>query len=65
MTATDELRPCPFCGRQTAKPKSSGRWGWFVGCSCHAVGPNADTKEQAIELWNRRVEPMQTRLELA
>lgn len=61
---SEPLLPCPFCGRETAKPKSSGRWGWFVGCTCHAVGPNAESKEDAIKAWNTRTEPLQGRLDI-
>ncbi len=60
----ERLLPCPFCGRELARPKSSGRWGWFVGCECHAVGPNAESKEAAINLWNTRTEPLQGRLDI-
>ncbi|WP_367270374.1 Lar family restriction alleviation protein [uncultured Olegusella sp.] len=56
------LKPCPFCGGTTQRVKSSGRWGWFVSCSCAAVGPSAITKELAIERWNTRTEPMQQTL---
>lgn len=59
---SEELKPCPFCGGNAQKVKSSGRWGWFVSCSCAAVGPSADSKEEAIAAWNRRVEPKQGRL---
>jgi len=55
---------CPFCGGNAQKVKSSGRWGWFVSCSCGAVGPSAGSRDEAIELWNRRVESNQMRLEL-
>lgn len=56
------LKPCPFCGGTTQRVKNSGRWGWFVSCSCAAVGPSAATKELAIERWNTRTEPMQQTL---
>lgn len=63
MSAT-ELKPCPFCGGNVQKVKSSGRWGWFVSCECAAVGPSADDKGRAIAAWNTRAEERQTRLEL-
>lgn len=55
------LKPCPFCGGTTQRIKSSGRWGYFVSCSCAAVavGPFAVTKELAIKRWNTRIDPMQ------
>lgn len=61
---SEELKPCPFCGGSTQKVKSSGRWGWFVSCACAAVGPSADSRDEAIRAWNRRVEPRQMRLEV-
>ena len=54
--------PCPFCGKQDAQVKHSPRWGWFVSCSCTAVGPGRGSKEGAIEAWNERAEPVQGRL---
>lgn len=53
------LKPCPFCGRKAARVKHSGRWGWFVSCQCAAVGPSAESRDAAIEAWNKRVEPEQ------
>lgn len=48
----------------TQRVKESGRWGWFVSCACAAVGPSADSRDEAIRAWNRRVEPRQMRLEV-
>ena len=62
-SVTDELKPCPFCGGSKQKVKSSGRWGWFVSCSCAAVGPSSKSRDEAIIAWNRRTEPLQGRLE--
>ena len=59
-----ELKPCPFCGAQNARVKSSGRWGWFVSCQCAAVGPSSESRQEAIERWNTRVEPRQMRIEV-
>ena len=61
---SEELKPCPFCGGNVQKVKSSGRWGWFVSCACAAVGPSADSRDEAIRAWNRRLEPRQIRLEV-
>lgn len=60
-----ELKPCPFCGKERLRVKSSLRWGYFVACNhCAAVGPSSGTREGAIEKWNDRKEPEQGRLEL-
>ena len=49
-------RHCPFCGHGALRTKSSGRWGYFVSCLvCHAVGPNAPTREEAESAWNMRM----------
>ena len=52
-----ELKPCPFCGRD-------GRiirvYGYFVpyctneSCILYKIDVCYDTKEKAIEAWNRR-----------
>lgn len=58
---TDKLKPCPFCGglgeliRETVAEEIL----YAVACSCwHCkVGPITDwyqTKEHAIEVWNKR-----------
>ena len=57
----DELKPCPFCGSE-AQIISCGKE-WYVECSrnpfvcyCKPWTGYIDTKEYAIELWNRRAE---------
>lgn len=35
--------------------KQSRQWGYFVGCPCHAVGPNAETPDEAVIRWDKRV----------
>ena len=65
MNVNEELLPCPFCGGSQQRVKSSGRWGWFVSCTCAAVGPSAKSRDEAIIAWNCRMEPRQTRLELS
>ena len=56
---------CPFCGRRDAQEVAhSARWGYFVRCVCHAVGPSSGSRQGAIDGWNNRPEPMQGRLEL-
>ena len=62
MATSDGLRPCPFCGQQSARVKHSGRWGWFVSCQCAAVGPSAESREAAVEAWNTRPEPRQMQI---
>lgn len=59
---SDELKSCPFCGGTEQRIKSSGRWGWFVSCSCCAVGPSAKSRDDAVTAWNTRIEPTQERL---
>lgn len=55
---SEELKPCPFCA---GKPyaQENGRMGfryWEVVCDneCDFTGPAKDSKEQAVEAWNRR-----------
>lgn len=57
-----ELKPCPFCGKDAELKhyKANGNDWWYVACShCEiAMDPlmwnNNRTKEEAVELWNRR-----------
>lgn len=58
-----ELKPCPFCGDSAFLcdiPYSCepGRLVmWAVECNgCHTTTFEYDTKEEAIEAWNRRAE---------
>ena len=54
MSATDELKPCPFCGGENL---ASNWHSPFIICNdCGAFGPgNADsTHEQAVKAWNTR-----------
>lgn len=59
-----DLKPCPFCGGRNQRVKSSGRWGYFVSCACCAVGPSAQSREDAIAAWNTRKQPEQEQLSL-
>lgn len=63
---TDKLKPCPFCGGEaytyTAKniTKGTTREYWLVHCKeCGLNYPQYKkycwAEEQAIEVWNRRV----------
>jgi len=60
------LAQCPFCptheidnfGKLSLRldRDSNPRKNRFVRCnSCHCMGPPADTKEEAINLWNKEV----------
>lgn len=63
----EELKPCPFCGGEAyiveVKPHShiiatfmaDYEGGAFVECSDCTCAIAADTKAEAIEAWNRRV----------
>ena len=57
---SDKLKPCPFCG---GTPIVSGCDDtlWSVICKkCAASIDYNETKQEAIEEWNRRVQPMFT-----
>ena len=50
-----ELRKCPFCGGE-ADTYPYDFSGWYIGCSeCSCDLGVFDTKEEAIEAWNKRV----------
>lgn len=53
-----ELKPlnCPFCNRNGAlyvEQETEEQW-FVMCCDCGAAGPYAQTKEQAIDAWNKR-----------
>lgn len=55
------LKPCPFaCKGKTVSVYDFQNyytlpWRWRVKCDkCGAEGPIADSKQQAIDAWNRR-----------
>lgn len=48
--------PCPFCGGLKMRCKQSKKWDYFVGCRCNAVGPNAETPDDAVLKWDHRVQ---------
>lgn len=64
----DKLKPCPFCGGEaiineipphthviaTFMPDCKGMC--FIECSQCSCGIGEDTKELAIERWNRRTD---------
>lgn len=68
MTATEELKPCPFCGNKAHTITTSNiraPWsnvglnalGVAVVCDvCGATQPAQMDEEKAVEYWNRRAE---------
>ena len=61
---SDKLKPCPFCGGHAIIDGFDDTL-WIVICKeCNASIGYKETKEEAIEAWNRRVEPTFTPDEL-
>lgn len=57
-----KLLPCPFCGDTYILPRYNRKYGkWKIGCNSlgciclHTEGKLFDTKDEAINAWNRRV----------
>ena len=51
-----ELRKCPFCGGEAETYPYYCPDGWYIGCGeCSCDLGVFDTKEEAIEAWNKRV----------
>lgn len=57
----DKLKPCPFCGGEAAIRNLHDEW--WVECDmtrgwCEVIPRtwSYDTKEEAIEAWNRRAD---------
>lgn len=53
-----KLKPCPFCG----SPANLWQWNYGTAIECSKYNPNThqvqikqETREKAIEAWNRRV----------
>lgn len=63
MTIIIDLAPCPFCGDKMPQLRDAGLSIFSkpqveVRCSfCTAVGPAAQSRVHAANLWNRRVLP--------
>ena len=58
MNDKKELKNCPFCGgdAQVIKTKDLSGW-WYGECKsspCFARQLASPTKEQAVEMWNKR-----------
>ena len=56
---TGEMKPCPECGSPAEMDNSpwNKKTPFFVVCTnkwCLTCGPNAESKESAIEAWNKR-----------
>jgi len=46
---------CPFCGCGETSSDINRKRGYFIYCKdCKASGPYGDTKEEAIDIWNKR-----------
>jgi Lar family restriction alleviation protein len=64
----EQMKPCPFCGN-TNKDEFAIHSHihnhyrdlviYNACCSCGATGPDMDTKEEAVERWNKRREAKQ------
>lgn len=57
----EELKPCVACSGKfnpLLKPAYHGSMngeptGWWVGCECYNYGKMCDSKEEAIQSWNK------------
>ncbi len=65
MTAEQELKPCPFCGKQPELQSCTDEslfshaqvmW-WWVSCECEAETHHSEIKPDAITAWNTRLAP--------
>lgn len=53
----EKLKPCPFCGNEAEINGRDRLHYWFAQCiECGATQYGKETKEEAIEAWNRRTE---------
>ncbi len=51
-----KLKPCPFCGKSSAiYVEQETEEQWFVICyDCSASGPYMQSKQAALDAWNKR-----------
>lgn len=63
---TMEIKPCPFCGskririnstREDREEEDKLQTYWGLCMDCGADGPNAESAEEAVRMWNERMEP--------
>ena len=53
-----ELKPCPFCGKEELRARSSGVMNYYMECEyCGASGPVDDTDLASENEWNTRASP--------
>lgn len=56
----EQAGPCPFCGAEGPRfislrtEANDTDAGWFY-CVCKAIGPQGETRAEAVSAWNRRV----------
>lgn len=63
VTGVDELKPCPFCGREAIMSADKNKAGprYYVRCDNHTCSVIAftlcmKTEEEAAKVWNRRAD---------
>ena len=59
----EKLKPCPFCNGEAFMWHTNHRF--FIECSnfnanSHIVEVRAETEQEAIEAWNRRIDNVQS-----
>ena len=58
MDDKEKLKPCPFCGNQEIMLVANGMWACWC-TKCFASSGYAISKEDAVKMWNRRVEEIE------
>lgn len=54
---SEELKPCPFCGKTSVHVSESFCGGWFAKCrECGAEIGSPHSEDDAKENWNRRAQ---------
>ncbi len=58
--ASEQVKPCPFCGKKASVSLVLPACRWQVECdNCLATTWDCRTKEDALARWNRREDPIE------
>lgn len=57
MSIRPRIKPCPFCGGEAILDETNENEVFVGCCNCYALTGLYCYKQDAIDAWNRRIEP--------